>query len=70
MAKGTKMREGYGGTSEQRQRSLHGDNFSERAPREPDELEATRSSPDKDGRVVTVHPLASEEEESPERREE
>jgi hypothetical protein len=61
MAKESKLREGYGGTSEQRQRSLHNDNFSERAPREPEELEAVRSTPDKDGHVVTVHPLASEE---------
>jgi hypothetical protein len=63
MAKHPNLREGYGGTSEQRQRSLHNDNFSERAPRDPEELDATRSSPDKDGRVVTVHPLASEDEE-------
>jgi hypothetical protein len=63
MAKEPKLREGYGGTSEQRQRSLHGDNFSERAPSKPEELDAARSSPDKDGRVVTVHPLGSEPEE-------
>jgi hypothetical protein len=69
MAKRPKMREGYGGTSEQRQRHLQGDNFSERAPTKPEELEAVRDSPDKDGRVVTVHPLASEEEED-EREEE
>ncbi len=64
MTKESKLQEGYGGTSEQRQRHLHGDNFSERAPREPEELDAVRSSPDKDGHVVTVHPLASEEEDS------
>jgi hypothetical protein len=63
MAKKPKMLEGYGGTSEQRQRHLQGDNFSERAPTQPEELDAARDSPDKDGRVVTVHPLASEEEE-------
>lgn len=62
MAKRPKMQEGYGGTSEQRQRHLRGDNFSERAPTKPEELDAVRDSPDKDGRVVTVHPLASEEE--------
>ncbi|WP_224365997.1 hypothetical protein [Hyalangium versicolor] len=61
MAKEPKLREGYGGTSEQRQRSLHNDNFSERAPRNPDELDAARSTPDKDGRVVTVYPLATED---------
>ena len=63
MAKDPKLREGYGGTSEQRQRHVQGDNFSEGAPRKPEELDAARSSPDKDGRVVTVHPLASEEDE-------
>jgi hypothetical protein len=69
MAKKPKMREGYGGTSEQRQRHLQGDNFSERAPSQPEELDAVRGSPDKDGRVVTVHPLASEDEQD-EREEE
>jgi hypothetical protein len=63
MAKTPKMQEGYGGTSEQRQRHLQGDNFSERAPTQPEELDAVRGSPDKDGHVVTVQPLASEEEE-------
>jgi hypothetical protein len=63
MAKTSKMQEGYGGTSEQRQRHLQGDNFSERAPTQPEELDAVRGTPDKDGHVVTVHPLASEEEE-------
>lgn len=63
MAKKLKMQEGYGETSEQRQRHLHNDNFSERAPTQPEELDAVRASPDKDGSVVTVHPLASEEEE-------
>jgi hypothetical protein len=57
MAKTPKLREGYGGTSEQRQRHLQGDNFSERGPQQPEELDAVRGSPDKDGRVVTVHPL-------------
>lgn len=63
MAKTPKMQEGYGWTSEQRQRHLQGDNFSERAPTQPEELDAVRGTPDKDGHVVTVHPLASEEEE-------
>ncbi|WP_426752112.1 hypothetical protein [Myxococcus sp. Y35] len=57
----TKIVEGYGGTSEQRQRHLHNDNFSERAPETPEEVDAVRSSPDKDGREVTIHPLASED---------
>ncbi|MCP3161882.1 hypothetical protein [Myxococcus qinghaiensis] len=57
-----KIAEGYGGTSEQRQRQLQGDNFSERAPHTPAEAEATRSTPDKDGTVVTVHPLEDEDE--------
>lgn len=63
MAKRPKLQEGYGELSEQRQRHLHNDNFSERVPSKPEELEAVRDSPDKDGRVVTVHPLASEEDE-------
>ncbi|WP_263451476.1 hypothetical protein [Hyalangium gracile] len=62
MVKEPKLREGYGGTSEQRQRSLHNDNFSERAPRNPEELEAARSTPEKDTQVVTVYPLAAQEE--------
>ncbi|MFP2956626.1 hypothetical protein ACLEPN_02030 [Myxococcus sp. 1LA] len=56
-----KINEGYGGTSEQRQRHLQNDNFSERAPRTPDESEAVRSTPDKDGREITIHPLESED---------
>ncbi|NTX06787.1 hypothetical protein HUA74_17845 [Myxococcus sp. CA051A] len=57
-----KIAEGYGGTSEQRQRQLQGDSFSERAPHTPAESEATRSTPDKDGTMVTVHPLENEDE--------
>jgi hypothetical protein len=64
MAKDAKRKEGYGSTSEQRQRHLRGDNFSERAPTKPEELDAVRGSPEEDGRrVVTVHPLDSEQEE-------
>jgi hypothetical protein len=55
-----KIQEGYGGTSEQRQRHLHNDNFSERAPHTPAEADEVRSTPDKDGNVVTVHPLGEE----------
>ncbi|QSQ15503.1 hypothetical protein [Myxococcus landrumensis] len=57
-----KIAEGYGGTSEQRQRHLQGDDFSERAPRTPAEAEAARSTPDKDGAHVTLHPLQDEDE--------
>ncbi|MFP2929444.1 hypothetical protein ACLESO_30450 [Pyxidicoccus sp. 3LG] len=56
-----RITEGYGGTSEQRQRHLQNDNFSERAPHTPDEAEAVRSTPDKDGREITIHPLGSED---------
>jgi hypothetical protein len=49
-----KLREGYGGTSEQRQRNLEGDGFEERAPHTPEESEEVRGSPDKGGRVVHV----------------
>ncbi|HSP78018.1 MAG TPA: hypothetical protein VLQ93_05790, partial [Myxococcaceae bacterium] len=54
MAGKQKSREGYGGMSEQRQRSLEGDSFSERMPHTPGESEAARGSPDKGGRVVKV----------------
>ncbi|MCY1037097.1 hypothetical protein OV207_37060 [Corallococcus sp. BB11-1] len=55
---GKKLQEGYGGTSEQRQRHLENDNFSERAPRNPEELDGVRSEPEADGhRMVTFHPL-------------
>jgi len=56
-----KIVEGYGGTSEQRQRHLQNDNFSERAPHTPSELEEVRSTPEDDGRVETVHPIADED---------
>ncbi|MFP2904577.1 hypothetical protein ACLESD_05880 [Pyxidicoccus sp. 3LFB2] len=58
-----KIVEGYGGTSEQRQRHLQNDNFSERAPHTPAESEAVRSPPQEDGRVVTVHPIGEEDSE-------
>jgi len=54
MAGNQKSREGYGETSEQRQRSLEGDSFSERLPHTPKEFEAARASPDKGGHVVKV----------------
>ncbi|RKH48237.1 hypothetical protein [Corallococcus llansteffanensis] len=58
---GKKLQEGYGGTSEQRQRHLENDNFSERAPRNPEELEEVRPPQAADGhRVVTFNPLESE----------
>jgi hypothetical protein len=56
-----KIHEGYGETSEQRQRHLENDNFSERAPMTPKELDEVRSTPDDEHRVVTVHPLESGE---------
>jgi hypothetical protein len=58
MARKQEPREGYGGTSEQRQRNLEGDGFSERAPHTPEESEAARGSPDKGGCVVHVDALA------------
>ncbi|WP_164021616.1 hypothetical protein [Pyxidicoccus trucidator] len=56
-----KIVEGYGGTSEQRQRHLQNDNFSERAPHTPAESEQVRSTPEDDGRVVKVHPIGEED---------
>ncbi|NOK08403.1 hypothetical protein [Corallococcus exercitus] len=56
-----KKLEGYGSTSEQRQRHLENDAFSERAPQTAEELEEARSDPEHDGhQVVTIHPLDSE----------
>jgi hypothetical protein len=49
-----RTREGYGSTSEQRQRNLEGDGFEERAPHTSEESEAARGSPDKGGQVVYV----------------
>jgi hypothetical protein len=61
---GTKnSREGYGGTSEQRQRGISGDSFSERAPHTPEEVDAARSHPEEGHRVVTVQVTAPETEE-------
>lgn len=57
MAGDQKLREGYGSTSEQRQRNLEGDGFEERAPHTPAESEAVRGSPDKGGHVVHVETL-------------
>lgn len=58
---GKKIVEGYGGTSEQRQRHLQNDNFSERAPHTPEESEEVRSTVDHEGHVVTVHPIGEED---------
>jgi hypothetical protein len=58
MARKQEPREGYGGTSEQRQRNLEGDAFSERAPHTPEESEAARGSPDKGGQVVHMETLS------------
>ena len=52
MANKQKPREGYGTTSEQRQRNLEGDAFGERAPQTPPELEAARGSPETNGHQV------------------
>lgn len=58
MAGKERLREGYGSTSEQRQRNLEGDGFEERAPHTPEESEATRAPPpDEGGRVVHVNAL-------------
>ena len=51
------LREGYGSTSEQRQRNLEGDGFEERAPHTPEESEAARAPPDQGGHVVHVNAL-------------
>jgi hypothetical protein len=58
MAGKKRLKEGYGSTSEQRQRNLEGDGFEERAPHTPEEVEATRSSPDNGARVVQVDALS------------
>ncbi|MBM7119342.1 hypothetical protein [Archangium primigenium] len=52
MAHTTKPRAEYGGTSEQRQRELGGDNFEEREPQTPEEIAAARGSPEEDGHQV------------------
>lgn len=57
MAGKERLREGYGSTSEQRQRNLEGDGFEERAPHTPEESDAVRASPDKGGHVVHVNAL-------------
>lgn len=64
MADKSRLREGYGSTSEQRQRNLEGDAFEERAPHTPEESEAARASPDKGGRVVHVNAMPEKLEES------
>ena len=57
MADKPMTREGYGSTSEQRQRNLEGDAFQERAPRTSEETEAARGSPEKGGQVIQVNAL-------------
>ncbi len=57
MAGKERLREGYGSTSEQRQRNLEGDGFEERAPHTAEESEATRAPPDERGHVVHVNAL-------------
>ena len=57
MADKQRLHEGYGSTSEQRQRNLEGDGFEERAPHTPEESEAVRGSPEKGGHVVHVNAL-------------
>lgn len=57
MASRPRTQEGYGSTSEQRQRTLEGDAIPERSPRTPEEAEAARSTPDKGGQVVQVNAL-------------
>ncbi len=57
MADKDRLREGYGSTSERRQRNLEGDNFEEGTPHTPEESEAARASPDKGGHVVHVNAL-------------
>ena len=61
---GTKNpREGYGSTSEQRQRGISGDSFSERAPHTPEESDAARTHPEDGHRVVKVQVADSMKEE-------
>ncbi|HEX5747220.1 MAG TPA: hypothetical protein VFZ09_13335 [Archangium sp.] len=57
MAGKQRLREGYGSTSEQRQRNLEGDGFEERAPHTAEEAEATRAPPDPGSHVVHVNAL-------------
>ncbi len=58
MAGEKKLREGYGSTSEQRQRNLEGDGFEERAPLTPEEVDASRASPNTGGHVMQVDTLS------------
>jgi hypothetical protein len=58
MAGKQRQHEGYGSTSEQRQRNLEGDGFEERAPHTAEESEAARGSVDKGGQVMHVDTLA------------
>ena len=65
MAGTKKSREGYGGTSEQRQRGISGDSFSERAPHTPEEVDASRSHPEDGHSVVRVQVTALPEGQEP-----
>ena len=58
MAGKQRLREGYGSTSEQRQRNLEGDAFEERAPHTSEESEAARGSVNNGGQVMHVDTLA------------
>jgi hypothetical protein len=63
---GTKHpREGYGGTSESRQRGLSGDSFSERAPHTPQESDEARTTPDMQHQTVKVQVASEAEQEEP-----
>lgn len=65
MAGTKKTREGYGGTSEQRQRGISGDSFSERAPHTPEEVDASRSHPEDGHDVVEVQVTAPSDKPEP-----
>lgn len=55
-----KPREGYGGTSEERERSINNSNFEERTPHTPEEMAAARAGPDKGHKVVHIDAAARE----------
>lgn len=65
MAGTKKPHEGYGDMSEQRQRGISGDSFSERAPHTAEEADAVRSHPEEGHRVEKVQVTAPSENEEP-----
>ena len=69
-----KPREGYGSTSESRQRVLSGDNFREGQPQTPEEMDDARTTPEDGGKVVQLNalgePIEGEHVELPEPAEE